>query len=75
MIATMAFPLVYAIYLGVAESARDIAIGLAKRRPPNHHVIELAGRMETELAGARFAHQSMLAAVRLNAPSAERSIR
>jgi alkylation response protein AidB-like acyl-CoA dehydrogenase len=33
-------------------------------------VIELAGRMETELVGARLAHGSMLAAVRLNSPSA-----
>ena len=32
IIATIAFPLVYAVYLGVAESARDIAIGLAKRQ-------------------------------------------
>jgi alkylation response protein AidB-like acyl-CoA dehydrogenase len=71
IIATIAFPLVYSVYLGVAESARDIAIGLAKRKPANHHVVELAGRMETELAGARLAHESMLAAVRLNAPSAE----
>jgi alkylation response protein AidB-like acyl-CoA dehydrogenase len=71
IIATMAFPLVYSVYLGVAESARDIAIGLAKRKPANHHVVELAGRMETELTGARLAHESMLAATRLNAPSAE----
>lgn len=69
-IATIAFPLVYAAYLGVAESARDIAIGLAKRKPINRHAIDLAGRMETELTGARLAHQSMLGAVRLNAPSA-----
>jgi alkylation response protein AidB-like acyl-CoA dehydrogenase len=71
IIATIAFPLVYSVYLGIAESARDIAIGLAKRKPANHHVVELAGRMETELAGARLAHESMLAAVRLNAPSPE----
>ena len=71
IIATIAFPLVYSVYLGVAESARDIAIGLAKRKPANHHVVELAGRMETELAGARLAHELMLAATRLNAPSAE----
>jgi alkylation response protein AidB-like acyl-CoA dehydrogenase len=71
LIATTAFPLVYSVYLGIAESARDIAIGLAKRRPPNHHTIELAGRMETELTAARLARESMLAAVRLNAPSAE----
>src|SRR5262249_35060681 len=71
IIATIAFPLVYSVYLGVAESARDIAIGLAKRKQPNHHVLALAGRMETELTAARLAQESMLAAVRLNAPSAD----
>ena len=70
IIATIAFPLVYSVYLGVAESARDIAIDLAKRKTPGRHTIDLAGRMETELAGARLALESMLAAVRLNAPSA-----
>ncbi len=34
IISTIAFPLVYAAYLGVAESARDIAIDLAKKKPP-----------------------------------------
>jgi indole-3-acetate monooxygenase len=70
IIATIAFPLVYSVYLGVAESARDIAIGLAKRRTPTRHTVDLAGRMETELTGARLAVEHMLAAVRLNAPSA-----
>jgi alkylation response protein AidB-like acyl-CoA dehydrogenase len=69
-IATIAFPLVYSVYLGVAESARDIAIGLAKRKKPGRHAIDLAGRMETELTAARLAVESMLAAVRVNAPSA-----
>ncbi len=70
IIATIAFPLVYSAYLGVAESARDIAVGHATRKGPGRHTVELAGRMETELAGARMAVDSMLAAVRLNAPSA-----
>lgn len=70
IIATIAFPLVYAAYLGVAESARDIALGLAKRREPNRHAVELAGRMETELVAARLAQEHMMAAVRVNAPSA-----
>jgi alkylation response protein AidB-like acyl-CoA dehydrogenase len=70
IIATIAFPLVYSVYLGVAESARDIAIELAKKKKPSHHTVTLAGRMETELTAARLAHESMLAAVRLNAPSA-----
>ena len=38
IIATIAFPLIYSVYLGVAESARDIAIGLAKTKAaePSH---------------------------------------
>jgi alkylation response protein AidB-like acyl-CoA dehydrogenase len=71
IIATIAFPLVYSVYLGVAEGARDIAIALAKRREPSRHAIELAGRMETELQATRLAVQWMLDTVRLNAPSAE----
>jgi alkylation response protein AidB-like acyl-CoA dehydrogenase len=71
IIATIAFPLIYSVYVGVAESARDIAIGLAKRKASNKHSIELAGRMETELTAARLAQESMLAAVRRNAPSAD----
>lgn len=68
-IAVTAIPLIYSVYLGVSESARDIAIGLAKRRPLNQHAISLAGQMETELTVARLAHESMLSAARLNAPS------
>jgi alkylation response protein AidB-like acyl-CoA dehydrogenase len=71
IIATIAFPLIYSVYLGAAESARDIAIGLAKRKAPTKYAVELAGRMETELTAARLAHESMLAAVRRNAPSAD----
>jgi alkylation response protein AidB-like acyl-CoA dehydrogenase len=71
IIATMALPLIYSVYLGVAESARDIAITMAKRKQPDQHAINLAGRMDTELAAARLAREHMLAQVRLNAPSVE----
>jgi len=71
IISTIAFPLIYAVYLGVAESARDIAIGLAKKRRPDAHVIELVGRMETELRAAQMAHGAMLAAAQANKPGAE----
>ena len=70
-IATIAFPLIYAVYVGIAESARDIAIALAKRKQPTSHAIALAGRMDTELTAARLASESMLAAARLSAPSNE----
>jgi alkylation response protein AidB-like acyl-CoA dehydrogenase len=71
IISTIAFSLVYGVYLGVAESARDLAIDMAKKQGPNKYTIDLAGRMETELRAAQLAHESMLAAVRRNQPSPE----
>lgn len=71
IISSIAFPLVYSVYLGVAESARDLAVSLAKRKHANHSIIELAGRMDTELTAARLAHELMLAAIRISPPSAE----
>jgi len=69
IIATIAFPLIYAVYLGVAESARDIAIAIAKEKPRPD--LSLAGRMDTEIRAAQIAHQWMMAAVARNAPSAD----
>jgi alkylation response protein AidB-like acyl-CoA dehydrogenase len=71
VIATIAFPLVYSVYLGVAESARDIAVTLAKKRRPDHTVLTLVGQMDTALRAAQLARESMLDAAGRNAPSAE----
>ena len=71
IIASTAFPLVYAVYLGLAERARDIAIGMAKQRRPGDDLLTLAGRMETALRAARLAHDWMVRAVERNQPSAE----
>ena len=62
IISTIAFPLVYSVYLGVAESACSIARGLAAKRRPDHHVLDLLGRMQTELKGAQLARRFMLEA-------------
>jgi alkylation response protein AidB-like acyl-CoA dehydrogenase len=70
IIGTIAIPLIYAVYVGVAESARDIAIKLAKRRQSSRHTVQYVGRMEVEMTAARLALESMFAAIRLNAPSA-----
>lgn len=70
VIATVAFPLIYAVYLGVAESARDIAIDLANKRRPSDQVMSLAGRMDTALRAAQLAHRHMLDVANANAPSA-----
>jgi len=71
VIATISMPLIYSVYLGVAESARDIALSFAKQKQVTRYVLERAGRMDTELAAARLAHESMLGAVRLNVPSVD----
>jgi alkylation response protein AidB-like acyl-CoA dehydrogenase len=71
VIATTAFPLVYAAYTGVAESARDIAVDMVKKKGPNAHQIELAGRMETNLRAAQIAHRRMIDVAEWNKPSAE----
>jgi alkylation response protein AidB-like acyl-CoA dehydrogenase len=71
IIATIAFPLVYSAYLGVAESARDIAVKLAGRKPATEDMMNLAGRMETSLRAAQLAHRHMVETAERNAPSAE----
>ncbi|MDI6026063.1 acyl-CoA dehydrogenase family protein [Corticibacterium sp. UT-5YL-CI-8] len=71
VIATVAFPLIYAAYLGVAESARDIAIDLARKKRQTQHTVTLAGRMDTALRAAQLAHGWMLDTVERNAPSAD----
>jgi alkylation response protein AidB-like acyl-CoA dehydrogenase len=71
IIATTAFPLVYAAYLGVAERARDLAVAIARAKPQGEDAMSLAGRMDTALCAARLGHEWMLQAVERNAPSAE----
>ncbi|TNC71626.1 acyl-CoA dehydrogenase family protein [Rubellimicrobium roseum] len=70
VVATIAFPLIYSAYLGVAEAARDIAVALAARKP-TPHTITAVGRLDTELMAARLAVGGMLAVVAENAPSAD----
>jgi indole-3-acetate monooxygenase len=71
IIATIAIPLIYSVYVGVAENARSIALELARKRRSDHHITSLVGQMDTELCGARLALQHMLDVVARNTPSAE----
>jgi acyl-CoA dehydrogenase len=67
-----AFPLVYSVYVGVAESARTIAVEVArKRRDPG--VVELLGALDTELEAARIALDSMVAFAETAQPGPETS--
>lgn len=71
LVSSIATPLIYSVYLGVAESARDIVIGMARKKPGSPRLQALAGRMDTALAAARMAHESMIEASERNAPSTE----
>jgi indole-3-acetate monooxygenase len=70
IIGTIAIPIIYSVYLGVAERARDIAVSLAAKRRADPNISQLIGQMQTELCGAQIAHEYMLSVVRRNAPSA-----
>lgn len=67
----LAFPLIYSVYLGVAESARDLAVEMARKRRPDPHVVNLVGRMDVELRAAQIAHQSMIAVAQRGKPGPE----
>lgn len=69
LISMIAIPLVYSVYAGIAEAARDIAIGATKRR--DNATIELAGALDTELTATRVALASMIAFAETAQPSAE----
>jgi acyl-CoA dehydrogenase len=70
IISQMAFPLIYAAYLGVAEGARDMAVAIARKKPDDGHIADLVGAMENALMGARLAHADMVvnAATRMFGP-------
>ena len=60
IVALVAMPLVYSVYAGIAEAARNLAVEtLAKRREPA--VIAALGALDTELAATRIALDSMVA--------------
>jgi alkylation response protein AidB-like acyl-CoA dehydrogenase len=68
IIATVAMPIIYAAYLGVAEAARDIAIDIARKRKGAARNPAAAGEMETALRAAQLAHRLMVETAEANAP-------
>jgi alkylation response protein AidB-like acyl-CoA dehydrogenase len=64
-------PLVYAVYLGIAEAARDTALTVARQRRDDAGLAYLVGEMENDLALARMVHRDMVEAVETGTPGAE----
>src|SRR5438094_7683878 len=61
VISPIIWPLVAAAYLGVAESARDIAVRQVQKKRDDPIVQQLVGEMDTELANARMAWEQLVA--------------
>jgi len=59
VVATTALPIICAVYVGVAEAARAIAVRQAAARRHDGGTQEAVGRMDTELATARMALRHM----------------
>jgi acyl-CoA dehydrogenase len=68
---TIAFPLVYSVYVGVAEHARDLALREASKKAKDPNVQTLVGEMDNELATARMALQHMIDAAATSTIGAE----
>ena len=56
LLGLISLPLVYAVYLGVAEAARERALALVRKRRPDEHLLCAVGEMENQVAAARMAH-------------------
>jgi alkylation response protein AidB-like acyl-CoA dehydrogenase len=65
LVCMIALPLVYAVYAGVAEAARDLAVAAAAKRRDgavvDPGIVDLVGALDTELAATRIALDSMVA--------------
>ena len=60
VISLLVIPLIYSVYLGIAEAPRDLAIERARNRRDGQDISYVVGEMENELAIARLAHRDML---------------
>ena len=71
VVAMLALPLIYSVYVGIAEAARALTIRQAAGRRHDVGTQELAGRMENELATARMALRQMIDAAAADRPGIE----
>ncbi|QNN64272.1 acyl-CoA/acyl-ACP dehydrogenase [Sphingomonas rhizophila] len=71
IVSMIAFALIYAAYVGVAEGARTRALELARKRPADPMLAQLAGEMENALLTARLAHRRMVEIAETGTPGPE----
>jgi acyl-CoA dehydrogenase len=70
-VALVALPVIYSVFVGVAEAARDRALQLATRKKDDPLTAVLVGEMENQLVTAQIAQDSMIAMTAAARPGAE----
>lgn len=68
LISMIAIPLVYSVYVGVAEAARDRAIQIAMKRSTDEHLCYMVGGLDNELMSAKLALQHMISTAVVSQP-------
>ncbi|BDG71331.1 acyl-CoA dehydrogenase family protein [Roseomonas fluvialis] len=71
----LAFPLVFAAYLGVAEGARARALEIARAKPKTSALVTATGRLENAFMKAEIAHEQMIRIAETEAAGPERTSR
>ncbi|BAY08568.1 acyl-CoA dehydrogenase family protein [Calothrix sp. NIES-2098] len=71
LISMLAIPLVYSVYVGVAEAARDRAVQLARKRHADEHLCYMVGGLDNELTAAKLALGHMISTAVVSQPSFE----
>ncbi|PSB16094.1 acyl-CoA dehydrogenase [filamentous cyanobacterium CCP2] len=71
LITMVAIPLIYSVYVGVAEAARDRAVQLAMKRSTDEHLCYMVGGLDNELMAARLALQHMISTAVVSQPGFE----
>lgn len=60
-ISLISMPIIYAVYLGVAEAARERALAIVRKRRTDEHLLQAVGEMENQLESARIVHAGWVA--------------
>ena len=71
IIPMIAIPLVYSVYVGVAQAARDLAVQRARKRSTEDHICYLVGGLDNELTAAKLALQHMISTAITSQPGFE----
>ena len=75
MLCLLALPLVYAVYLGVAQAARNRALEMVRKRKADDALLQQVGEMENQLGLAQLAHADWIACAQAGKPGRESTSR